>query len=469
MMPLKYVLIAAVAPFALAAPAAAQMDHSNMPGMKMPAAKPAAKKPAAKKAPAKKAPAKKAGAKKSVAQQPARRPAAAKKAAAKPATRKPAPARPAADPHAGHDMSSMPKAAAPRQSDPHAGHDMSSMPGMAAPAQQKPAADPHAGHDMSSMPGMAAPAQQKPAADPHAGHDMSSMPATGAPGQASPGHDMQNMPGMQMPGHDMSAMPGTAAMPGHGAIGTNLPAGNAPPPPVPTDFAADRIFGAEAMQGSRHHLMTMHGDQKFYQVMLNIAEYQAREGRDGFRWDGDAWYGGDINRLWLKTEGEGAFGRGVEEAEVQALYSRAIDPYWNIQGGIRYDFKPNPSRAYLVFGLEGLAPSFFDVETFAYLSNKGDLLAEVEAAYDQRITQRLILQPRVEVNLAAQDVPEIGIGSGLSTMEVGARLRYDIRREFSPYIGIEYERAFGDTADFRRAEGEEAGGWNFLLGVRAWF
>ena len=439
----KLVLLASLAPLVFAAPAAGQMNHANMPGMNMPAPKkPPAKKPAPKKPTAK---AKSA---------PKSQSAADRKPVAKLAPKSAAQPKPAADPHAGHDMSSMP--------------------GMTMPAQQKPAADPHAGHDMSSMPGMAT--QNQPAGQPSTAHDMKSTPGMQMPGSgaATPGHDMSKMPGMQMPadaagmppGHDMQGM---ATMPGHGAFGTNLPAGNAAPPPVPTDHAADRVFSPQAMAPARHHLQTMHGDQKFYQVMFNLAEYQVRKGRDGFRWDAEAWYGGDINRLWLKTEGNGVFGRGVEDAEVQALFSRAIDPYWNVQAGIRYDLKPNPSRAYAVFGLEGLAPSFFDVETFLYLSNKGDVLGEIEASYDQRITQRLILQPRIDIDFAAQDVPENGIGSGLSSAQLGARLRYDIRREFAPYVGVEYERAFGDTADFRRAEGEDAAGWNFVLGVRTWF
>ena len=349
-------------------------------------------------------------------------------------------------------MSAMPGMQTPPAgaADPHAGHDMSSMPATAAPA----AADPHAGHDMGQMEEMGTPAPA--AADPHAGHDMSAMP------------DMQASPGDQgaHAGHDMGAMP---TAPGAAMIGTNLPAGNAPAPPVPTDYAADRVYSAANMAMSRHHLYTMHGGQNFYQVMFNLAEYQVRKGRDGFRWEGDAWYGGDINRLWIKTEGEGVFGRGVEDAEVQALYSRAIGPYFNVQGGVRYDFKPNPSRAYAVLGVEGLAPSFFDVEAFAYLSDKGDVLVELEGTYDQRITQRLILQPRAEINFAAQDVRENGIGSGLSTGELGLRLRYDIRHEFAPYIGVSYERSFGDTARFARAEGEGRASTNFVLGLRTWF
>ena len=374
-------LLAAAASLAIAAPAAAQMDHSKMPGMKMPmpAKKPAAKKPAAKKPVAKKPAAKKGAAKK----------APVKKAAArKPATRKPA----------------------------------------AASAATVPP-----GHDMSTMRG-------------------TTMPS--APAPMPPGHDMSTMPGM--------AMPATAA-------GTDLQAGTAPPPPIPADHAADAVYGAESMQMGRHHLKDGHGGQKLAQVMFNIAEAQFGNGRDGFEWDGEGWYGGDTNRLWIKSEGEGAFGRSIEKAEVQALYSRAVGPYFNLQGGLRYDFKPNPSRVYAVAGFEGLAPGFFDVEGAVFLSNKGELLARLEGYYDQRITQRLILQPRGELNFSAQNSQEIGVGSGLSDVELGLRLRYDIRREFAPYVGVQYRRAFGDTRRFLEEDGERAAGWSLLTGVRVWF
>ncbi len=390
-------LLAAVASFAIAAPAAAQMDHSNMPGMKMPmpAKKPVAKKPVAKK-PAVKKPANKA----SVARKPA-----AKKASA---ARRPA---------------------APVAVDPHAGHDMSAMP----PQPSAPTADPPAGHDMSSMPGMP-------------------MPST--------------TPVDPMAGHDMRSMPGMAPM---APSGTDLPAGNAPPPPLPSDHAGDAVYGANAMDMGRHHLSEFHGGQKFSQIMFNIAEAQFRKGRDGFEWDGEGWYGGDINRLWIKSEGEGAFGRGFERAEIQALYSRAVGPYFNLQAGVRYDFKPNPSRVYATAGFEGLAPGFFDVEGALFLSNKGELMARLEGYYDQRITQRLILQPRAELNFAAQNSRQIGVGAGLSDAEVGLRLRYDIRREFAPYVGVQYRQAFGKTRQYLIDEGEKAGGLSVLAGVRVWF
>ncbi|MGA9582301.1 MAG: copper resistance protein B [Allosphingosinicella sp.] len=203
--------------------------------------------------------------------------------------------------------------------------------------------------------------------------------------------------------------------------------------------------------------------------LIDQLEARIRNGRDGYFLNAEAWYGGDINRFWLKTEIEGEFGHSPEQAEVQALYSLAIDPWWNLQAGVRYDFRPDPERAYLVLGVEGLAPYWFEVDAAAFVSNKGDVSARVEVENDLRLSQRLILQPRIELDLAAQDVPEIGVGSGLSTAELGLRLRYEIKPEFAPYVGVAYERAFGDTAGFRRAAGDKAGGFNFLVGVRAWF
>ena len=299
-------------------------------------------------------------------------------------------------------------------------------------------------------------------------HDMSATPGMAMPQS----NDMKNMPGMAMPpAQDMKDMPGMAmpASPEADASGTNLPAGNAPPPPVPTDHAADQAFGAAAMAMGLHHLQEFHGGQKMSQLLVNIAEYQFTRGRDGYQWVGQGWYGGDLNRLWFKSQGDGEVRRGVRRAEVQGLFSHAIGPYFNLQGGVRYDFKPNPSRTYVTVGIEGLAPSFFDLETALFLSNKGELMARVEGTIDQRITQRLILQPRVEINAAAQSSRSIGIGSGLSDVEAGLRLRYDIRREFAPYLGLQYKRAFGTTGRYLREAGERRGGWSFVTGIRTWF
>lgn len=407
---MKRLLIAFAAATMLSAPALAQHQGHTMP---MPKAKP---KPVAKPAPRK--PAAKPAARKPAAKAPARAaPRAAPKAAARPAVRKPAakPApkpvpKPVADPHAGHQMP-----AGPPVADPHAGHQM--------PPAASPAADPHAGHAMPVQ-------SEQPAADPHAGHDMGSM---------------------------------AVALPAP-------PVG--PPPPAALSgpaHAADLVFGAEQMGPARAQLRDEHGNIVMSKILIDQLEAQIRDGKDGYKWDGQAWYGGDIDKFWVKAEGEGAFGASPEQVEVQALWSHAIDPWFDLQAGARYDFRPDPERAYLVLGVQGLAPYWFEVDAAAFISDKGDISARFEAEYDLRFTQKLILQPRVEFDLALQDVPEIGVGSGLSTAEAGVRLRYEIMPEFAPYIGLEYQRAFGDTRDYRRLTGEDTGGIGFMVGIRTWF
>jgi len=252
------------------------------------------------------------------------------------------------------------------------------------------------------------------------------------------------------------------------ASGTALAAGNAQAPAAPDANYADRVWGRAAMLAARETMRTEHGGMSFSQTMLNLAEVQVRGGAESYHWDGEFWYGGDLNRLTVKTEGEGTF-REKASGEVQALYSRAVGPYFNLQAGIRQDFVPGPDRTYITVGFEGLAPYWFDVEGAVFLSNKGDVLGRLGGYYDQRITQRLILQPRAEVNLGAQDVPRNRIGSGLTDAEVGLRLRYEIVRELAPYVGVSWEREFGRTARFSRASGDRTGGLSFVAGVRAWF
>jgi len=331
--------------------------------------------------------------------------------------------------------------------------------------------------DHSAMPGMDM--SGSPSVLPHdMPQDMISMPAPQIPADdQSPAQNKQGeMDGMSsMPDMDMSqdqhgghVMP-SMTMAGVQQTGTALAAGDAPAPAAPTDHYADRQFSPEVMAKARHDMMVAQGGQSFYQVMFNLAEYQARQGNDGYRWDGEAWFGGDINRLWLKTEGEGVLREGVESAEVQALYSRAIGPYFNLQAGVRHDFRPSPNRTYATVGFQGLAPYQFEVEGALFLSTKGDVLGRLGGYYDQRITQRLILQPRVEFNLSAQDVPENGLGAGLTDAELGLRLRYEFRRQFGPYVGVSYLAQTGRTADFTRAEGKDPSTTSFVAGVRVWF
>ena len=373
-------------------------------------------------------------------------------AAARPAAQ---PAQPAASPHAGHVMKppAAPPAArppaTPQASGPHAGH------AMPAPQPAPPAEDLHAGHIMSPTPQPPA----APAGDPHAGHVMPPAPEPPAASAADPhaGHVMPPAPaGATDPhaGHDMTGASGAPA----------VIEPQAPPPPPPADRLADGFFGTEAMNRARAELSREHGGALYSKVMANILEHMP-DG-DGYRWDVEAWYGGDINRLVLKTEGDGADG-DLEEAELQVLYSRAVGVYTDAQAGVRYDFEA--SRTYATIGVETLFPYWFEAEGALFLGTEGDLLARLAGSYDWRLTQRLILQPQAELTFAAQDDEETGVGSGFSSSELGLRLRYEIRREFAPYVGVSYERSFGGTADFARADGEDTEETRFVVGLRAWF
>ena len=256
----------------------------------------------------------------------------------------------------------------------------------------------------------------------------------------------------------------------HGAMDM-APIPAAPPPAAAGSGparAADAIWGADAMRASREALVVANGGMNVLWLQGDRLEYRAREGRDGYLWDVQGYYGGDIDKFWFKSEGEGAFGGEMESAEVQGLWSHAIGPWFDLQAGVRQDLT-GPERTYAVLGVQGLAPYMFEVDAAAFLSNKGDLTARVEAELDQRITQRLILQPRAEANLSAQDVPELGIGAGLSSLELGLRLRYEFAREFAPYVGVEQEWKLGQSADYARLAGEDSSVTNYVAGIRFWF
>ena len=376
----------------------------------------------------------------------------------------------AQDPHAGHTMPATPaptrsapdpiarpQTPPPAAQDPHAGHVMPS-------TQTQPAGDPHASHQMPAQPATV---------DPHAGHDMS----TQAPAQPDPhaGHDMSTMesaPADPHAGHDMSTMnmgppdvPTSADNPGR-----------PPEDPLPAaalsgpTHAADLVFGAEAMAAARRTLVRENGDVRATAIIIDRLETGFGDEDETWLWDVQGWSGGDINRFWWKSEGEGDFNDGLEEAELQALYSRAVTPFWDVQAGVRQDFRPDgEDTTHLVLGVQGLAPYWWEIDAAAFLSTEGDLTARVEAEYDQRITQRLILQPRLEIDASASDVPELEIGSGLSSVEAGLRLRYEFRKEFAPYVGVEWSRSFGDTADYIEARGGEVDDTRVVVGLKAWF
>jgi len=318
--------------------------------------------------------------------------------------------------------------------------------------------------------GLAAPAFAQ-----HEGH---TMPQQRAPVPAQP--PVQTLaattPTVQSPEHDAAdhtghGAPGGAQMQGAQAMDmTNVAppeSGNDVPPDAPTDHAADAFFPRADMERARAILDEEHGGVLVSKFMINELEYAGRNGEDGYRWDGQFWFGGDIDRLVLKSKGEGT--ADLESAEVQALYSRAIGPYTDVQVGLRHDIEPNPSRTYLALGVESLLPYWFEAEGGLFFGERGQVLGRVEGSADFMLTQRLVLQPAIELNLAAQDDVAIGLGSGVTNAEVGLRLRYEFQRELAPYIGILWERKFGDTADLARAAGEDAETMRFVAGLRAWF
>ena len=326
----------------------------------------------------------------------------------------------------------------------------------------------HSQHGASPAPASA------PADAPSPAPALSALACT--PEHAAMGHCKMPDPPAASPGPECTpehaemghCTPAASPVEDEGA-GTDLPAGDAPAPRPVAAHYADQVWGEGAMQPARDALRREHGGGSFSQVMIDLAEIKIADGHTGYKFEADAWFGGDINRLVLKADGEGEFGEPFGDVELKALYSRAIGPYFNLHAGVRQDLGVGPDRTHAVIGVEGLAPYWLEVDGYLYLSAQGEVRASASAEFDQRITQRLIIQPKVEFDLSAQDLPEIGIGSGLISAEFGLRLRYEIAREFAPYVGIVHEAKLGRTADFARASGDDPSSTNFVIGIRAWF
>ena len=348
---------------------------------------------------------------------------------------------------------------------------------VSAQAQDHDAREGHAAPATSSQSFPATAAQAKPI-NPHAGHNM---PAPAEPDQPSGMEDMDHS-AMDHGSMDHSTMNHGAPeqdKADHSAMDHDMlkgavspgPEMETPPPadaPTSPPRAADAIWGADAMRASREDLQKTHGDYPLFWFQADRAEVQVRQGSNGYLWDMQGYYGGTTQRFWFKSEGEGAFGEKVEDAEFQALYSRAIAPFFDLQAGVRQDIG-GPDTTHAVIGIQGVAPYMFEVDGAIFLSHRGDLTARFEAELDQKITQRLILQPRTEINLSAQDIPELGIGAGIDKVELGLRLRYEIKREFAPYIGVEQSWRIGGSADFVSARGEDNSVTNYVVGIRFWF
>jgi copper resistance protein B len=208
-------------------------------------------------------------------------------------------------------------------------------------------------------------------------------------------------------------------------------------------------------------------EREIFHMVRAEADWSRSDGNNLITWDSSGWLGGDRDKAWFRSEGEVLDGK-TEQAELWGLYSRNVAVFWDLQAGLRQDFEPDPVT-YAVFGVKGLAPYFFETSAHAFVSDEGDVSARIEQTYDILITQRLIVEPHVELNLYAQDVPELDVGAGLSNIEVGLQFRYEIVRKFAPYLDINYARALGETAHLARAHGEDPEEFTTRLGLRFWF
>jgi copper resistance protein B len=214
-------------------------------------------------------------------------------------------------------------------------------------------------------------------------------------------------------------------------------------------------------------MMAMDDAAPFGMVAFDQLEWRATDGAEALFWDGRAWFGNDYDKALLKTEGERV--EGDYEGSVELLWDRVISRWWSLQGGVAQDFGDGPARTWATFGVQGLAPYWFEVEALAYVGEEGRTAANFSAEYEMFLTQRWILQPKVELQLYGKDDQANGIGSGFSEAELGLRLRYEIRREFAPYLGVVWSRKLGDTADLARKHGDDTDELQFVAGLRVWF
>jgi len=220
----------------------------------------------------------------------------------------------------------------------------------------------------------------------------------------------------------------------------------------------------------------MNDSTSYSKLMIDRLEYASgNNDEDVVNWDAQFWYGGDYNRLYIETEGEdiASGGQGGEIENFDVFYSRLISPYWDVRAGAGYQklygTGQDKERGFAVVGFQGLAPYWFEVDANLRLSDNGDTSADLEAEYDLLFTQRLILQGRFETSYAASQVDEFGIGKGFNNVRLGLRLRYEIKREFAPYIGVSWNKLLGDTADLAKLDGEDTEVTSILAGVRMWF
>lgn len=294
------------------------------------------------------------------------------------------------------------------------------------------------------------------------GHD----PPSAEPTQAVE-HSAMDHAGMDHAAMDHAAM-------GHAAIGQtmpmddatadpDLPAAAPPLEPIPPVTPADRAAAFQDLDGH-----ALHGTSVHWFALLDRLETPDENEGNALAWEGSGWAGTDLERMWVRSEGE-AFDGSIESASVEVLYGRAIAPWWDALVGLRHDFGDDPSQTFAAVGLVGLVPYMFEVEATAYLGESGQAGLGLEAEHETLITNRLILQSAAEAELWSKDDPRRGIASGLGKVEAGLRLRYEFTRKVAPYIGVMRERLYGGTADLRRAQGGDIDDTRIVVGLRTWF
>lgn len=301
----------------------------------------------------------------------------------------------------------------------------------------------------------------------HAGH---AMPAASAPaGAVAPAMDHSKMDHSKMDHSTMGSPTSDSGKPrvaepamDMDAMMKSMQGGKPPPDARDPDAYADGLTHG-SMAG-----MDMADNDAYTHVLLNQFEQSKGPDGSGQALDAQAWFGTDRDKLWLKASGERSGGR-LGATRLEGLWNHAIATYWGLQTGVRHDVGDGPSRTWAAFGVQGLAPYWFEFEATAYAGSRGRTALRLEAEYELLLTQRLILQPDVEVNLYGKNDPERGIGRGVSDIDVGLRLRYEISRKFAPYVGVVHSRKFGNTASYARAAGAPVSDTQVVAGVRIWF
>lgn len=284
-------------------------------------------------------------------------------------------------------------------------------------------------HSKMHMPPAPEPAE-KPV-DPHAGHDMP-MPQEEVMDHAAMGHEMPMLT-------------------------------DGPREHIPVLSEADRLAAFPEVGGHPAHDRAIHS----FWLADRLETWHTSEGA-GLGWEALGWIGTDLNRAWLRSEGE-QVGSDTLSADIEVLYGHSVAPWWDIVAGVRHDFGEGPAQTFAALGVMGLAPYKFEVNATAYMGQSGQTAARLQVEYDTLLSNRLILQWRAEVALYGKDDELRGIGFGLSTIEAGLRLRYEFTRKFAPYIGVAWERSYGGTADFRRDRFEDINDTRLVAGLRVWF